>query len=158
MKKTESEIFEEITQRLNKINGKLKLLNLLTEAKLEYDKNNWQGCQKACEEVLLQHPDNPAALRGLGCVFQSLGDYDKALSYYNKALENSLKKEIEYTLIGSIYYIQEDFDSAINYYNKAIETNDNYDKAYDGKNQSLLEQHLKILDLQDSLIEKNMFK
>ena len=33
-----------------------------------------------------------------------------ALKYYNKALKQSKNKEIEYTLLGTIYYNIEDFD------------------------------------------------
>ena len=157
MKKNESEIFEELTQSLTRINGKLKLLNLLTEAKLEYDKNNYENCKNSCKEVLKENPDNSIALRGLGCVAQSERDFKTALKYYKKALKNSKRKEIDYTLIGSIYYLQDDFDNAILYYNKAIDFNDNYDPAYEGKHQTMLERHVKILDLQDDLIKRNLF-
>ena len=48
-------------------------------------------------------------------------------------------------------------EKAIENYNKAIDINDDYDPAYEGKNQSMLEKHLQILDLQDSLIQRNLF-
>jgi len=82
---------------------------------------------------------------------------EDALEYYNKAVEFSENKEIEYTLIGTIYYNEENLDKAIEYFNMAIDINDNYDPAYEGKNQSMLENHLKILDLQDNLIKQNLF-
>ena len=129
-------------------------MSLLRRAKYEYQQNNYEECQKSCEEVLVFDPKNSVALRGLGCVMQSLGHYEEAVNYYNKALENSQNKEIEYTLIGSVYYIQDNLDEAIKYYNLAIDINDNYDPAYDGRNQSMLENHLKIVDLQDELIKR----
>ena len=84
---------------------------------------------------------------------QSQGNFSKALEYYNKALENSERKEIEYTLIGTIYYLQDDLDNAIKNYNRAIDANDNYDSAYEGRNQAMLENHLKIADFQEQLDE-----
>ena len=92
------------------------------------------------------------------CVFQSKNDNKNALKYYEKALEFSENKEIEYTLIGTVYYNQDELEKAIEYYNNAIDINDDYDSAYEGKNQAMLEKHLQILDLQDNLIQRNIFK
>ena len=52
---------------------------------------------------------------------------------------------------------KENLEKAIEFYNLAIEINDNYDFAYEGRNQSMLESHLKIIDLQDSLIKQKIF-
>ena len=35
--------------------------------------------------------------------------------------------------------------------------NNDYDPAFEGRNQSMLENHLKIIDLQDSLIRQKLF-
>lgn len=145
-------------ESFKQLNRKVKLLGLLRKAKDEYEKNKLEDCEKTCREILKSNPKNFIALRGLGCVMQSKGDIKKALEYYNEALNFSKNKEIEYTLIGTIYYNENDFEKAIKYYNKAIEVNDNYDLAYEGRNQSMLENHLQILDMQDSLIKRNMFK
>ena len=53
------------------------------------DKNNYDECQNACEEILKTDSKNFVALRGLGCVAQIDGNYEGAISYYNKALENN---------------------------------------------------------------------
>ena len=87
---------------------------------------------------------------------QSLGRFDEAINYYTEALKYSDKKEIEYTLIGTIYYIHNDFENALKYYNSAIEANDDYEPAYEGRNQAMLENHLMIADLQDQLIEREI--
>ena len=146
-----------IEKRIRKINAKVKLLGLLNRAKKEYDENKLDSCEKTCLEVLQTNPNNFVALRGLGCVMQSRGDFKKALEYYKKALKTSENKEIEYTLIGTIYYLQDDYENAIKNYNSAIDINDDYEPAYEGKNQSMLENHLQILDLQDNLIQRNLF-
>ena len=78
-------------------------------------------------------------------------DFDSAIEFYTKALEYSQTKEIEYTLIGMAYYLQDELDEAVENFNFAIDENENYDPAYEGKNQAMLENHVKILDLQESL-------
>ncbi len=157
MSEEELQKLKNISQRFRNLSAKIKLLGLLKRAKAEFDKNQLEECKYTCEEILKTNPNNPIALRGLGCVMQAGGKYTEALEYYTRALETSENKEIEYTLIGTIYYIQENLDKAIEYYNFAIDTNDNYDPAYEGRNQSMLERHLSILDLQDSLIKQEFF-
>ncbi len=152
------EKLKEIGSSLRRLNGKVKLIGLLERAKFEYEQNKLNDCEETCREILKTEPENPIALRGLGCVFQSKNDNKNALKYYEKALEFSENKEIEYTLIGTVYYNQDDLEKAIEYYNRAIDINDDYDLAYEGKNQSMLERHLQILDLQDNLIRRNLFK
>ena len=147
-----------IEESFRRLNSKVVLLGLLQKAKGEYEQNKLECCEKTCREVLKKDPKNSSALRGIGCVMQSKGNNIKALEYYNLALENSANKEIEYTLIGTIYYNEDNFEEAIKYYNLAIEMNENYELAYEGRNQSMLEKHLQILDMQDSLIKRNMFK
>lgn len=148
---------QNIAKTIKRINGKIKLLALLERAKFEYDSNNFSDCEKTCKEILKTNPKNATALRGLGCVAQIKGDLENAKKYYQKALEFSENKEIEYTFIGTIYYLQENLEKALEFYNKAIDANDNYTDAYEGKNQTMLENHLKLLDLQDSLIRQKLF-
>lgn len=157
MEEKDLDKLKNISQNLRKLNGKIKLVSLLDKANQEFSKNNYSDCQKTCKEILKKDSKNALALRGLGCVMQSLGNYKKAIFYYEKALENSQAKEIEYTLIGTVYYILEDLEKAIKFYNLAIDINDSYDNAYEGRNQSMLEYHLKIADLQDSLIKQKIF-
>ena len=145
-----------ITKSIKGINQKFTLLKLLRSAKEEYEKNNYEDCVEACLKILESNPKNPVALRGMGCAMQSMLQPERAIEYYKEALKYSDKKEIEYTLLGTIYYIQNDFEEALNYYNLAIEANDNYDLAYEGRNQAMLENHLILADLQDSLIEREI--
>ena len=88
---------------------------------------------------------------------QATGNNKQALKFFNKALEFSQNKEIEYTLIGTLYYKEKMFNEAIKYYNLAIDINDSYDPANNGLSQSILENHLEILDVQDRLIEREIF-
>lgn len=144
----------DIIKPLKRIQAKIKLLALINKAKSEYDKANYSGCEEACMNILQNEPNNITALRGLGCVKLSQGLKDEAIKYYQKALSFSENKETDYALIGTAYYIHKDFELAIEYFNKAIDLNDNYDFAYEGRNQSMLEHHLQIADLQDKLINQ----
>ncbi len=146
-----------LAEKIRKLNGKIKLISLLDKAHQEYEQSNYKECENTCKKILETQPNNFVALRGLGCVAQNKGDYELALEYYNKSLKTSLKKEIDYTLIGTIYYLQDNLEEAIKYYNLAIDENENYDSAYDGRNQAMLENHLKIIDLQENLIQRKIF-
>jgi len=148
----------ELSEKLNNLanffkrtNAKIKLIKLIEQAKNEYDKYDYKSSRKTLEEALTLDNKNAAALRGLGCINQFEGNYNKAVEFYKRALEFSANKEIEYTLMGTVYYLQEKLDDACKYYNLAIDTNDNYDAAYEGRNQAMLENHIKILDLQETL-------
>ena len=158
MKEEDIQKLKDISKNLKRLNVKIKLIGLLSRAKAEYESNKYSDCMQTCKDALKTDPNNAVALRGLGCVMQSMGNDKKALDYYHKALDYSKNKEIEYTLIGTIYYNEDNYEQAIKYYNLAIDENDNYDLAYEGRNQSMLEYHVEILDMQDSLIKGKMFK
>ena len=143
---------------LKKLSTKIKLLALLERAKSAYEQNKFSECEKSCREILKNDSKNAVALRGLGSIFHSKGDYKNAIKYYLEALKYSENKEIEYTLLGTIYYNENNFEEAIKYYNLAIDVNDNYDLAYEGKNEAMLKRHLEILDMQDNLIKRQIFR
>ena len=130
---------------------KIILLKLITTAKSEYDKYNFEESRKSLIKACIIDRKNPVALRGLGCINQFKGRWNSAIRYFKTALKYSTKKEIEYTLLGMAYYLQGKLDEAVEYFNFAIDKNDSYDNAYEGRNQSMLENHLKIIDLQESL-------
>ena len=127
------------------------MLKLIKQAKSEYDKYDYEAGRRSLIEAYLIDKTNPVVLRGLGCINQFRGKFDSAIRYFNKALKYSKNKEIEYTLIGMAYYMQDRLDEAVDNFNLALEKNDEYEKAYEGRNQAMLERHLKIVDLQESL-------
>ena len=147
----EAEKLEEIACRFKKMTAKVKLIKLITKAKQEYDRYDYDKSFEYLEDALRLNSENPAVLRGMGCIYQFRKEYEKALEYYNKALNFSDKKEIEYTLIGIIYYLQDKLDDAVRSFNLAIDNNDDYENAYEYRNQAMLENHLKIIDLQEAL-------
>ncbi|MBQ7764365.1 tetratricopeptide repeat protein [bacterium] len=157
MENHEIDKLKELGGFFRKMNGKMKLVSLLKKAKEEYDKNNFAESLSNCKKALEQDPQNSVALRGLGCIMQATGNNKQALKFFARALEYSQNKEIEYTLIGTLYYKEKKFEEAIKYYNLAIDINDSYDEANSGLGQALLENHLEILDMQDRLISREIF-
>ena len=65
----------------------------------------------------------------LGYITKTIGDYEKALYYYNKGLEiqqkilspNHLTLGITYNNIGTLYYSIEQYSKALTYYQKGLE-------------------------------------
>ncbi len=147
----EEQKLNELSDFFKRMSNKIKLVKLITQAKNEYDKYDLKSGYKALEESYRLDKTNPTVLRGFGCFKQAEGNYEEAIEFFKKALEYSSAKEVEYSLIGMAYYLQEKLDEAVEYFNLAIDANDNYDKAYEGRNQAMLENHLKIIDLQESL-------
>ena len=147
----ELERLNEIARFFRHINSKLKLIELLDNAKEAYDRYDFASGKRALIEALRIEPHNPVTLRGLGCFKQYEGNLEGAISYYKRALKFSEHKEIEYTLLGTAYYLLDELDEAVKNFNLAIDCNEDYTKAYDGRNQAMLENHLKIVDLQETL-------
>ena len=145
------EQLKELASTFRLLTGKIILIRLMNQAKAEYDKCNFENCRRLLIEAYLKDKKNSAILRGLGCIKQFDGKWNSAIRYFNMALKYSKKQEVEYTLLGMAYYLQDKLDRAITYFNLAIDKNDNYIPAYDKRNQAMLENHLKIIDLQESL-------
>ena len=141
----------QISEFFKRASAKVKLITLIEKAKKEYDSFDYTSGIQTLEEAYKLDPSNPAVLSGLGCMHQFNKKYDRALEYFEKALEFSTSKEIEYTLIGMVYYLEDRLDESVENFNLAIDENDSYTKAYEGRNQAMLENHVKILDLQEAL-------
>ncbi len=65
-----------------------------------------------------------AALSNIASIYRDKGDYDKALEYYQQALELSeddKQRATNYNNIASIYFAKGDYNKAIEYLQKAIE-------------------------------------
>ena len=145
------EKLNEIYDYIQRINSKVILLKLIKQAKYEYDKCDYESGRESLIRAYLLNRKNPVIYRGLGCISQYNGKFNFAVRLFKLALKYSKKKEVEYTLIGMAYYLQDKLETAVKYFNLAIDENDEYERAYDGKNQSMLELHLRVADLQDSL-------
>jgi len=141
----------ELTEYLRRIHKKMTLLRLIMQAKTEYDKCDFNAGRRSLIEAYLLDKQNPVTLRGLGCIKQFEGKFNSAIKYFNKALKYSKNKEVEYTLLGMAYYMQDKLEDALEQFNLAIDSNEDYDEAYERRNQTILERHLKLVDLQENL-------
>ena len=121
----EVEKLENLAEYFRRLKSKILLLKLIKQAKQEYDKYNYKESRKSLIEAFLIDIKNPTVLRGLGCIKQFSGKWNSAIRYFNMALKYSDKKEVEYTLLGMVYYLQSNLDKALEYFNLAIEKNDN---------------------------------
>ena len=81
------------------------------------------------EDTNGQNETTAKSYGNIGLVYRNLGDYNKALDYYFKALE--IRKDVfgekhpntagTYGNIGVVYHNLEDYDKALEFYNKALE-------------------------------------
>ena len=87
-----------------------KATNLYDEKKYNEAINVYNSIQSPSEDVFL----------GLGACYQALEDYDKAISYYNKALQLDATNPNTYYFLGLAYYYKKDFKNAEIYLKKAM--------------------------------------
>jgi tetratricopeptide (TPR) repeat protein len=75
------------------------------------------------EVALEKDPDNGAYLDSYAWVFYQMGDYEKALRYMNKALEqeNVRGDPVPYEHIGDIYFKLSDYKAAEGAYKRSLE-------------------------------------
>ncbi len=75
------------------------------------------------EIALKKEPDNGAYLDSYAWVFYQMGDYEKALHYMNKALEQDSVRDdpVPYEHIGDIYFKLSDYKAAESAYKRSLE-------------------------------------
>ena len=78
-----------------------------------------EGMQKKYDYI------NSHALTTLAYMYVLKKDYDKALEYTNKAIEDSPESAAAWDNLGQIYYNQEDYTQAKEAFNKALSFNGN---------------------------------
>lgn len=147
----EIQYLNNLAESFKRMSAKIKFINLIKKAKKEYENYDFECAREKLEEAHFLDPENAVPLRGLGCLELFNKNYKKALEYYFKAIKFSKNKELEYTLIGMVYYLQNRLDDSIKYFNNAIEENNDYEFAYNSRNQAMLESHLRIIDFQEVL-------
>jgi tetratricopeptide (TPR) repeat protein len=74
------------------------------------------------------HPDTATTYNNIAVVYDDMGDYDKALEYYEKAkeiYESKLGKDHPFTSttynnIATLHFAKDDYDKAMEYFLKAF--------------------------------------
>ena len=86
------------------------------------------GCATVQTEL-----NDPAAYIKRGNAYWSEGQYDQAISDYNKALEINPRHAKAYYNRGNTYMSTGQYDQAISDFTKALEINPRYAKAYNNR-------------------------
>lgn len=84
------------------------------------------------EKAVKEDPLYSEAFNSLGYGFEKKGDFEKAISFYRKALSNPLYPTAEkaYINIGNSYYRLGNFDAALQSYKEAIKRSPGLSLAY----------------------------
>ena len=112
------------------------------------------------------NPNYSDAHNNLGMVYNVIGNQEKAIEEFSRALVNSNYRfrQNAYFNLGNIALNRENYDEAIFYFSKAIETDNNMAAAYDrlafsfekmGRTNEALENYRKALQIQPVMIETN---
>ena len=101
-----------------------KQLNKLLSEGLNYLKNNFP--KKALDKfqnILVHRPNNANTLNFLGICFFQLKNYNKALFYIKKAIQNNSKEVGFYINLGNIYKDLKDYEKASKAYLSGLKIN-----------------------------------
>jgi tetratricopeptide (TPR) repeat protein len=90
----------------------------------------WEDAAKAFLEAIEEMPSDPVAYINFGNVLTAVGDSERALNFYDKAISLDDNATAAYYSKGSLYYDQENFEEARKMFEtamkKGLETGDNF--------------------------------
>lgn len=118
----------EWVQALNNIGTDYRRMGVLDVAQ-EYHYRAWKLSEECADTAFMARKNRVVALNGLGNVYMTLGNYDRADSVLRMALKgeqqlhSQLGQAINYANLGSIFEHRGQADSAWVYYRKSMELN-----------------------------------
>ncbi len=125
--KTKFPTDKNITNTLANISN-MRVDNMLTNAAELYNRKKYKEAASAYQSII---PQSANSMLGAATCFQELGDKDKAIEYYKKALEfKPVDSDIAY-YIAALYGEKEDYVNAKIYLGKSIAFNKNNQQAID---------------------------
>ncbi|MBI4682732.1 MAG: tetratricopeptide repeat protein [Nitrospirae bacterium] len=83
----------------------------------------WKNTLSLWKAELEVYPDDPHTLASMGMAYYSLGDFDKALEYFNASIETDKKIENAFYHRGLISLLKGDFNQALSDFNSTIDLN-----------------------------------
>ncbi|MCM3663890.1 tetratricopeptide repeat protein [Mesobacillus subterraneus] len=90
----------------------------------------WEEAAQAFMEAIEAHPADPVAYINFGNVLTAVGDIERALNFYNKAISLDENATAAYYSKGGLYYDEQNFEEAKNMFElamkKGLETGDNF--------------------------------
>src|SRR5690242_17091467 len=92
-----------------------------TEASAAYDAKDWAKSAALYEKLTQAHPEIPRLWFRLGTSFQELGQLDRALEVYRKALAAGAPPPYAEYSIATVYAQRKESDKAFEHLNKALE-------------------------------------
>ena len=93
----------------------------------------WESDKTLFADLIRKNPEEPVSYNNLGNKEDMVGNHEKAIEYYNKALSiNDNYAEAFYNR-GLSYYKLKDFDKAHTDFDKAIQINPNFSKAFNNR-------------------------
>ena len=138
----------------------------ITEAfKLAVDnqqKNKLNIAQKLYLEILAINPNHSSACNNLGVICEKLGDYQRAMGCYKKAIRNNPKYIDALNNLGALFQNSKNYQKAKECYEKVIEINPEYAATYInlgvifvqlGKNQKAKEYYEKAIEINPQYID-----
>ena len=85
----------------------------------------WRDTFSLWTHTLACTDGNYLVLNTLGCLLAEKGQFEKAIPYFEKALEVSPNFDVTYFNLGVTFCLQRQFDKAIPYFEKALKINPN---------------------------------
>lgn len=90
----------------------------------------WEEAAQAFMEAIDAQPADPVAYINFGNVLTAVGDIERALNFYNKAISLDENATAAYYSKGGLYYDEQNFEEAKNMFElamkKGLETGDNF--------------------------------
>ena len=93
-------------------------------------KNNLEIAKKLYNDVLKLNPNHLASLNNIADLFNTLGEYQRAINSYEKVIKIKPNYAITHNNLGIIFYKLQEFQKAKRYFKKAIEINPNLVDVY----------------------------
>ena len=125
---------------------------LQAEADIYYSMGDMEKYREIMEEIVAQDPDNPVLLYNLGVSSAELGEHDRAIEYYERALEldpsmNNARQNIAFALLSKEQPIVEKMN--------ALGTSAADNKKYDELAEERLNVYREALPYLQDVLERN---